>query len=210
MDKSEAGKLGYLKTKTQLDAQRQKQQDAARQRHQETAPVCPHCGTAIPYEKRESQFCNRSCAASYNNRKYPKKPPAKPLRKCKNCGDIVKSSGSVYCGFVCQHVFQHKKKDAQVFAAGVFHPHYKGPKAQKAFLLRHNDHRCSICNRTEWEGQPIPLVMDHIDGNADNNSLDNFRLVCGNCDMQLPTYKNKNKGNGRAWRRKRYAEGKSY
>jgi len=53
-------------------------------------------------------------------------------------------------------------------------------------------------------------VMDHIDGNADNNSLDNFRLVCGNCDMQLPTYKNKNKGNGRAWRRKRYAEGKSY
>jgi len=40
--------------------------------------------------------------------------------------------------------------------------------------------------------------------------LKNLRLVCGNCDMLLPTYKSKNKGNGRHNRRKRYAEGKSY
>lgn len=50
-------------------------------------------------------------------------------------------------------------------------------------------------------GKEVPLVVDHIDGNAENCSVTNFRLVCGNCDMQLPTYKNKNKF-GRAWRRK--------
>lgn len=27
--------------------------------------------------------------------------------------------------------------------------------------------------------------------------LDNLRLVCGNCDMQLPTYKSKNKNSDR-------------
>ena len=59
-------------------------------------------------------------------------------------------------------------------------------------------------------GQPIPLVLDHMDGNSENNSLDNFRLVCGNCDMLLPTYKGKNAGNGRYSRRQRYAQGKSY
>jgi hypothetical protein len=52
--------------------------------------------------------------------------------------------------------------------------------------------------------------MDHIDGNSENNHLSNLRLVCGNCDMLLPTYKSKNKGNGRAYRRERYANGKSY
>jgi len=56
----------------------------------------------------------------------------------------------------------------------------------------------------------MPLVLDHVDGNSENNKLENFRLVCGNCDMQLPTYKNKNKGNGRHYRMKRYKEGKSY
>ena len=50
----------------------------------------------------------------------------------------------------------------------------------------------------------------HIDGNSDNNALVNLRLVCGNCDMQLPTYKSKNRGNGRHNRRKRYSEGKSF
>jgi hypothetical protein len=50
-------------------------------------------------------------------------------------------------------------------------------------------------------GQPIPLVVDHIDGNPTNHAITNFRLVCGNCDMQLPTYKAKNKGNGRKYRR---------
>jgi hypothetical protein len=70
--------------------------------------------------------------------------------------------------------------------------------------------QCSICHVTEWMGQSVPLVLDHIDGNSTNNTQYNLRLVCGNCDMQLPTYKSKNKGSGRYSRRQRYAEGKSY
>ena len=42
-----------------------------------------------------------------------------------------------------------------------------------------------------------------------NNIISNLRLVCPNCDSQLPTYKNRNKGNGRHSRRVRYSKGKS-
>jgi hypothetical protein len=59
-------------------------------------------------------------------------------------------------------------------------------------------------------GRPLVLVLDHIDGNSENNRRDNLRLVCPNCDSQLPTFKMRNKGKGRYSRRQRYAEGRSY
>ena len=86
----------------------------------------------------------------------------------------------------------------------------KNDGSRRKFLLRTCSHQCEICKITEWQNQPTPLVMDHIDGNPDNNDRSNFRLICPNCDALLPTYKGKNTGNGRASRRKRYAEGKSY
>lgn len=72
------------------------------------------------------------------------------------------------------------------------------------------DKRCHICSLECWLEKPIALELDHIDGNANNNILANVRLLCPNCHAQTPTYKNKNKGNGRHARRQRYAEGKSY
>src|SRR6266540_5330922 len=42
------------------------------------------------------------------------------------------------------------------------------------------------------------------------HSLDNLRLICPNCHAQTETYKAKNMGRGRHYRRERYAKGKSY
>ncbi len=70
---------------------------------------------------------------------------------------------------------------------------------------------CAICGApAEWQGLPLSFVLDHIDGDASNNRRDNLRLVCPNCDSQLPTFKARNRGKGRAWRKQRYADGKSY
>jgi hypothetical protein len=54
-------------------------------------------------------------------------------------------------------------------------------------------HECEICGLKEWLGKPAPLVLDHINGRCMDWRYDNLRLVCGNCDMQLPTFKSKNK-----------------
>lgn len=52
-----------------------------------------------------------------------------------------------------------------------------------------------------WMNQPIPLILYHINGRASDDRLENLRLVCGNCDMQLPTYKSKNKHSDRIKRK---------
>src|SRR5690606_13629811 len=54
--------------------------------------------------------------------------------------------------------------------------------------------RCNKCERTEWNGLPIPLELEHIDGNNGNNLLENLKLLCPNCHAQTETYRGKNKG----------------
>ena len=51
---------------------------------------------------------------------------------------------------------------------------------------------CSSCGRSEWLNQPIPLELDHINGNHSDNSLSNLRLLCPNCHAFIPNYRGKN------------------
>lgn len=62
--------------------------------------------------------------------------------------------------------------------------------------------KCAICGIGRiWNGKSINFVLDHIDGDASNNSEENLRLICPNCDSQLDTYKSKNKNSARTHRK---------
>lgn len=70
-------------------------------------------------------------------------------------------------------------------------------RTPREYLIRKRGYKCEICGNTKWNNQPIPLLVDHIDGNSSKNTFENLRIICPNCDAQLPTYKSKNRGNGR-------------
>ena len=55
------------------------------------------------------------------------------------------------------------------------------------------ERRCSGCKLDSWMDQPIPLELDHIDGNHQNNALQNLRLLCPNCHALTPNFRGKNK-----------------
>ena len=52
---------------------------------------------------------------------------------------------------------------------------------------------CSMCNQGNvWNNNPLTLQLDHIDGDRNNNIIENFRILCPNCHTQTETYSGKN------------------
>lgn len=195
--KSCAAKFNTTKSK-EISAKK-KQQNI--EKYNQNPKKCKHCNKSLPYEKRHLIFCNSSCAASYNN-SYKEK---KSKKLCINCGKEVHFTKSIYCSTKCQQDYLFKKRVEEVDRTGKFPlancKLFEVKEVNRKFARRYLEykfgHKCSICGNTHWLGKPILLIVDHIDGDIENYNIDNYRLVCSNCDATLPTYKNKNRKNGK-------------
>ena len=45
-----------------------------------------------------------------------------------------------------------------------------------------------------WNNTPLPLILDHVEGNRRDNRPEMLRYLCPNCDSQLLTRGGRNKG----------------
>ena len=51
---------------------------------------------------------------------------------------------------------------------------------------------CSRCGIKTWQGQPITIQIDHINGLRDDWRIENLRMLCPNCHSQTPTFAGRN------------------
>ena len=54
------------------------------------------------------------------------------------------------------------------------------------------DERCERCGLTEWRALPLALQLHHVNGDGDDNRLENLELLCPNCHSQTDTYGGRN------------------
>ena len=124
---------------------------------------------------------------------------------CLHCGKEHAFKGysyvNKYCDNKCQANYQSNEKIRAWLEEGKDWG-TQIPSWAKRHLAEVHGYKCSVCNISEYNGKEIILECDHIDGNYMNNTPSNLRLICPNCHSQTDTYKAKNIGNGRGYRRK--------
>ena len=115
---------------------------------------------------------------------------------------------SKYCSNKCQGEYEFKIIMDKIESGDLTQSH----KMYKRFLiLKHGEKcmECGWCEKNMFSGK-IPIELEHIDGDSNNNNLLNLKLLCPNHHALTSTYKALNKGNGRYNRKLRYQNGKSY
>lgn len=131
---------------------------------------------------------------------------------CAHCGKNTRVPINRYCSNKCQADHKYRAyienwKQGKVSGTrGINTKNISNHLRRYLSETRHN--ACSMCSWGEVNPATgrVPLEIDHIDGNSENNSESNLRLLCPNCHAMTPHFRNLNKGNGRSWRRARYVK----
>lgn len=125
-------------------------------------------------------------------------------KKCKNCDNEIRNR-NLYCNNICQKEFETKSKLSDWINGKNFTRRGGNsiPVWIRKFLLEESNYSCSLCGWNEINSLTgrSPLDIDHIDGDAYNNSKKNLRVLCPNCHSLQPTFKNS--GNRKSTRKNR-------
>jgi hypothetical protein len=148
-------------------------------------------GTCADHDTRCDNFCDNPA-------------PAKTLCAC-GCGRSCGRRTWKYASNQC-HADHRYRLYIHHWQAGLLpgiNRHGRISCHVRRWILKRDGYRCVLCGwgQINPHTQTWALIVDHIDGDAENTTARNLRTLCPNCDSLTPTYKGANRGCGRRGRR---------
>jgi hypothetical protein len=65
----------------------------------------------------------------------------------------------------------------------------RGHLKERLYSAGVKQRRCELCGQGEaWRGGEMAMILDHINGVANDNRLENLRIVCPNCAATFDTH----------------------
>jgi len=146
---------------------------------------CENCNEQFYVPKHiNKRYCSIICrGAARKNRE---------LVVCAFCGTsfekrVSHKANSKSGLFFCSR--EHKDKAQRIGGISDIQPsHYNngiGISRYRNIAFRNYENKCMVCgNDGIWNDKPLVLDVHHIDGNRENNAVENLRIVCPNCHRQ--------------------------
>ena len=167
---------------------------------------CKNCGKEvirtfadIKKSKTNNFFCNRSCSATYNGEKHPKRKKVYNENRFKYCifckKELVKTQKK-YCNNTCRNNHEYEKFLKKWFDGADDGCRGKNKENKSTYIERYlrekYGNKCQKCGWNEineYTGK-VPLDVHHINGDWKNNKEENLELICLNCHSLTINYRN--------------------
>jgi Zn finger protein HypA/HybF involved in hydrogenase expression len=148
--------------------------------------TCEKCKKEFTPSKGLKRFCSISCRSS---RVITEKQKNLQRKKMKTLMKKIKQDPQQFLEYRRRSIPKtpaSKKLNMEDFDS------YKYD-AKRKLIIESQDAKCGRCNISEWMGEPIPLEIDHINGNGEDHSRSNMIALCPNCHSVTPTWRGRAK-----------------
>lgn len=152
------------------------------------------CGNQVFSRDAKTKYCSLTCAQARNKKQRVARP-------CLSCAKTVPLTKQKFCSLACQHAYQFHVR-VIALEQGTYHTYNCNGFVRK-YLIWKLGEQCSRCgwNQRHPKTGRVPVEVEHIDGNWENNRPENLTLLCPNCHSLTDTFRGLNRGRGRATRR---------
>jgi hypothetical protein len=154
--------------------------------------TCPKCFTL---HDKSGRFCSRSCA---NSRTFTAESREKKSKAGLNYYANLSSEERKALHKEKMKLYdfdEHQRRVQEANRKREWSKPYEvmSRSSLRKRLLHERNYTCEECSiGNEYNGKPLTLELDHIDGNSNNNNIENLRILCPNCHSQTPTHRAKN------------------
>lgn len=149
--------------------------------------ICENCGNKHDGTYASGRFCNKSCASTYSSNKNKEQKGKKISIAMKKRWKLNPHVDPAKFKELTKNAHKKQKENRKIlYETGSWDDLPLTFKKRK--VLEEQNGVCAICGINDWQGNPLTLQFDHINGHKDNNSRENIRFICPNCHSQTKTY----------------------